>query len=126
MSDKIYTVEACFDGYECSWSYMIGVFIDKEKAYQAKDKWEKFYGNNKSIFDGLDSDSDDEEEVNKYYRMSSMYDEVNQFRNVLVTELPLNRDIYSETDLMRTEPMKRLITEWERDYKLDEILRQNQ
>jgi hypothetical protein len=119
---KIYIVEANFDSYESSWSYAIGVFTEESIANKTKDKWNSFYKENLSVYDGLDSSSEDEEIVNKYYEIDSKYGEIKNFRNATVTELELNRDIYSETDIMRTDPMIRLITEWERDHKLKEIL----
>lgn len=121
---KIYIVEANFDGYECSWSHVIGAFNSHEIANQFKDKWELFYKEHKSIFDGLSSDSDDEEEINKYYQMSAKFDDINKFTHVSINEFDLNKDTYSnEVDFLRTEDMQRLVTEWERDYKLTEILK---
>lgn len=121
MIDKVYIVEAFFDGYESSWSNMIGTFTDVNVAEKIKDKWNEFYKENKTIFDGLDPNSDDE--VGKYYRTLSMYGEIQQFTHASVTEVILNKDVYIDSDSMRTDTMDRLIKEWERDYKLKEILK---
>jgi hypothetical protein len=121
----IYIVEAQFQSYESSWSNIIGIFNDKDIADDLATKWSNFYKNHVSIFDGLDyDDNDDDDKIDEYYRIYGMYGEVRQFTHVSVTEVPFNRDIYTTntTGTFRTESIQRLISEWDRDYKIDKIL----
>ena len=129
--DKVYLVEANYEDWESSWTDLIGLFFSKKNADDAKEKWDKFYIDNKSIFDepkdwepGEEDYVDEIEEWGEshdYYTLTSKYDEILKFRDITIIEYPINSDVFSN-NTHRTEPMKELLTQHNRDYKLNKIL----
>lgn len=125
---KVYLVEAFFDDYESSWSRMIGVFDELDIAEKIKKKWDKFYEENISIFDEPDTwESDPDignywQDSDEYWSLKSKYDEISKFRKIVITELITNIDNFVDDVMFRTDPMKELLVQYNRDYKLKEIL----
>jgi len=122
---KVYIVEANFDEYDASWSTTIGIYTDKSVAESAKEKWDKFYIENRNLFDGLDGNSDDDDEVNKYYTMKAIYGEILEFQNITITEFVINTETFLDNSTMRTEKMQEILKQWGRDYKINEVLKNN-
>lgn len=130
--NKIYLVEANFDDWESSWSIKIGVFSDKKIAEKHKTKWEKFYKDNKSIFDEPKdwelSENDYMYEIDTWEESEALsilkmrYEEISQFNEITIHELDFNQDTFIESDKFRPEPLKDLLKQWDRDYKLNELL----
>ena len=129
MTNKVYFVQAHFSDFETSWSIMIGLFTDKKVAEKHKDKWDKFFKEKQSIFDKPkdwepgDLDWDDEwEDSDDYLTLKMKYDEIKHFEDIQIEELELDKDIFKESVPIRTEPMEDLLLQWDRDYKLNEII----
>lgn len=126
---KVYFVQAHFSDLENSWTIMIGLFTDKKIAEKHKNKWDIFFKDKQSIFDKPEEwkpselDWDDEwEESNDYFNLRMKYDEIKHFEEIQIEELELNKDIFKESIPIRTEPMQDLLLQWDRDYKLNEII----
>lgn len=130
---KVYLVEAFFDDYESSWSKMIGIFDKLDVAEKIKQKWNQFYDKNKSIFDEPDNwesepdignygSNDGWHDSNEYWSLKSKYDEISKFREIVITEFITNIDNFVDDVMFRTDPMKELLVQYNRDYKLKEIL----
>lgn len=126
---KVYFAQAYFSDYESSWTIMIGLFTNKEVAEKHKNKWDKFFEEKQSIFDKpeewkpgeLDWD-DDWEDSDDYFKLKMKYEEIKHFEDIQIEELELNKDIFKESVPIRTEPMEDLLLQWDRDYKLNEII----
>jgi len=132
---KVYLVEAWYENYESSWSKLIGIFDDIEVANNLKEKWDNFYKENKNIFDkpkdwepvvdigNYGSIEDDWTECMEYWTLKTKYEEIFEFNEIRINELTTNSDLFIENDNMfRTDPMKDLLSQYNRDYKLKEIL----
>ena len=129
---KVYFVQAHFSDFENSWSIMIGLFTDKSVAEKHKDKWDRFFKEKQSIFDKPDNWEPNEndymyeveewEESDDYFKLKMKYDEIKHFEDIQIEELELNKDIFKESVPIRTEPMEDLLLQWDRDYKLNEII----
>ena len=132
--NKIYLVEATYEDFESSWSKLIGVFDDIEVANKLKEKWDNFYKENENIFKQPDnwepvidvgnygSLEDEWIECAEYWTLKTKYDEIFQFRDIIIKELPTNIDLFIDDDMFRTDPMNKLLSQHNRDYKLKEIL----
>ncbi len=131
INGKIYLVQANYDDYESSWSKIIGIFDSIDVAEKHKQKWDNFYNINKSIFDEpknwkpnlTDGDEDDDEwmESREYWSLKSKYDDIFQFNSVSIDELSTNIDLFLDNEFI-TDAMKELLIQYNRDYKIKEIL----
>jgi len=130
---KIYLVEATFDDFDSSWTKVIGLFDELDIAEKVKQKWDNFYKENKSIFDEPDSwekepdignygSGDEWTDSNEYWTLKSKYGEISEFNNVRIVEFITNTDNFLNDQMFRTDPMKELLSQYNRDYKLKEIL----
>jgi hypothetical protein len=141
----IFSVEANFEGFEArhkchtgdSWyQKSLGVFDSLELAQFNKDKWEKFYKTKKeeiftkySLPEYRDEDGDilDEYE-NDYYVNQSIYADVYYFQDIWINKFELNAPNLPLVDLNDShEGYNHVITqwntEWERDYKINNLLK---
>lgn len=129
----IYIVEAYFEKYDSSSSTIIGIFTDKDKAESTKDKWDSFFKSSKSIFDEPDNfvpnnDEDwglieDWKDSMEYYNLLSKYNDISKFSDIGIREFPINKDCLIEhMDLDNSSDMMSLLRQWDRDYKLKNIL----
>jgi len=137
---KIWKVEIMYSDYESSQLLTIGLFTDEDKAEEVARKWETFhttYSKLLDVPDDWDPTSDDWYSHNdeyafdwkdsyKYQVISMKYDKLRDFDEVIVTELDLDKDLYSTQinnySVRATEPFKQIVKEFERDYKLNSIL----
>lgn len=138
---KIWQVEIMYSDSEGSQLINIGIFTDENKANEIAKKWETFHNTYSDILDEPDdwdpkSDqwfphyNDDEfnwRESYQYQTLATKYDKIKDFDEVIVTELELNRDIFQEQcrvdneSFRLTEDFKRIIREFDRDYKINSI-----
>ena len=131
---KVYLVEATFEDYGSSWSKLIGVVDNIKVANKLKEKWDNFYKENENIFNQPDNwepvvdignygNTEDEwTDCTEYWTLKTKYDEIFQFRDISIRELTKNVDLFIDDDMFRTDPMKELLSQHNRDYKLKEIL----
>ena len=139
---KVWQVEIMYSDYESTQLLTIGLFTDKDKAEEVARKWELFhtiYSKLLEVPDNWDLTSDewydysnsDEytfewEDSHQYQVLSMKYEKLKEFDEVIVTELDLNKDLFSTQmnnySVRATEDFKRIIKEFERDYKLNSIL----
>ena len=140
---KVWQVEIMYSDYESSQLLTIGLFTDKDKAEEVARKWEVFhttYSKLLEIPDNWDPTSDDWYSFNdeydfdwkdsyQYQLLSMKYDKLKDFDEVIITEQELNKDIFQkqcqiDDDAFRlTEDFKRLVKQFDRDYKLDNLLK---
>jgi len=125
---KVYFVQAHFSDFESSWTIMIGIFNDKKVAEKHKDKWSKFFKENQSIFDVPDDwkprkdDYDDEwQESSDYFTLKMKYGEIKHFDDIQIEEVEIDKDIFL-LNRISTKSMQDLLLQWDRDYKLNEII----
>jgi hypothetical protein len=117
--DKIYIVEIDFGHYDETWTHTVGAFTDKSLADLTKEKWEKFYKEHSKLYDGLDSQKD----FDKFYEVDSKYGDIGNFVQITIQELPFNVDNYSKINSYRTDEMTQLVLQWERDYRINQIIK---
>jgi hypothetical protein len=140
---KVWQVEIMYSDYESSQLLTIGLFTDVDKAEEVARKWEVFhttYSKLLEIPDNWDPTSDDWYSFNdeydfdwkdsyQYQLLSMKYDKLKDFDEVIITEQELNKDIFQkqcqiDDDAFRlTEDFKRLVKQFDRDYKLDNLLK---
>jgi len=138
---KVWQVEIMYSDYESTQLLTIGLFTDKDKAEEVARKWELFhttYSKLLEVPDNWDPTSDewydysnsDEytfewEDSHQYQVLSMKYEKLKEFDEVIVTELDLNKDLFSTQmnnySVRATEDFKRIIKEFERDYKINSL-----
>ena len=138
---KVWQVEIMYSDYESTQLLTIGLFTDKDKAEEVARKWELFhttYSKLLEVPDNWDLTSDewydysnsDEytfewEDSHQYQVLSMKYEKLKEFDEVIVTELDLNKDLFSTQmnnySVRATEDFKRIIKEFERDYKINSL-----
>lgn len=137
---KIWQVEIMYSDFEGSQLITIGLFTDKDKANEIAKKWETFHNTYSKLLDepaGWDPKSDQwfdhyDDEFNwkesyQYQTLAMKYDKIKEFDEVIVTELELNKDIFQEQcsiddgAFRLTEDFKRIIREFDRDYKINSL-----
>ena len=139
---KIWKVEIMYSDYECSQLLTIGLFTDKVVAEEVARKWEVFhttYSKLLEVPDNWDPTSDewyssnsDEytfewEDSHQYQILSMKYDKVKEFDEVIITEFELDKDMFykqiNDYSIRATESFKQIVKEFERDYKLNNLLK---
>jgi len=97
-------------------SITVGIFTDPDNASNCLKKYEKFFDDSFELLFTLVSDGVWEDNV-------ISYKEIYNFDCIKINKMPLNKEIF--TDMfkgVRSEDMKTLITQWNRDYKIGSIL----
>jgi hypothetical protein len=126
--DKIYMVMSYFEDFESTRWQTIGLFTDKNLADETAKKWKEFYEEKiYSIFnepkDWKPSDEDCYwQESLEYSNRVSKYSDVMDFKEIKVEEFDLNKDI-SLNNLFTNEYLLSLMTQWDRNYKLEKIIK---
>lgn len=138
MVDKVYTVDVFYSDYEGSSSIQVGIFTDKLVAESIKEKWEFFH----TMYDHILNEPDnwdptkDEwyehypnqdmewKESNEFYKLKAKYEKFEEFDEVRIEEFDLNVDgFYNQMKTMANDNFMTLVKEYERDWKLKEILK---
>jgi hypothetical protein len=133
--DKIYMVRSYFEDYESSSWKIIGLFTDKEVAEETAKKWEDFYEEKRySIFNepkdwkpskedlSYDEDCVWQESI-EYSDRVSKYGDIMDFKEIEVEEFDLNKDISLNNNPFTTEYLLSLMTQWDRNNKLEKIIK---
>jgi hypothetical protein len=135
--DSIYIVQSWFEDYESTSWKIIGTFTEKKLAEEIAKKWEDFYEEKKySIFnepkDWVPSKSDLEYddgwlESEEYNRRVSKYSDVMNFREIIIDEYDMNKDRTldepKEGYPFMSDDLRSLMTQWDRNYKLEKIVK---
>jgi hypothetical protein len=133
--DKIYMVRSYFEDYESSSWKIIGLFTDKEVAEETAKKWEDFYEEKRySIFNepkdwkpskedlSYDEDCVWQESI-EYSDRVSKYSDIMEFKEIEVEEFDLNKDMSLNNNPFTTEYLLSLMTQWDRNNKLEKIIK---
>lgn len=127
-------VRSYFEDYESSRWQIIGLFTDKKVADETAKKWEDFYEEKKySIFnepkDWKPTDEDlsyDEDctwqESLEYSNRVAKYSDILDFKEIEVEEYDLNKDM-SLNNTFIDEHLLSLMTSWDRNHKLEKIIK---
>ncbi len=129
-------VRSYFEDFESSSWKIIGLFTDKKVADETAKKWEDFYEEKQySIFnepkdwkptaEDLSYDDDcDWRDSEEYSRISYQYGEILTFREIDIEEFELNKDIsLTLNDPYINEHLLSLMTQWDRNHKLEKIIK---
>lgn len=129
-------VRSYFEDYDSSSWKIIGLFTDKKVAEETAKKWEDFYEEKTySIFnepkgwkptpEDLSYDEDcDWVNSEEYSRRSYQYGEILNFKEIDVEEFELNKDIsLTLNDPYINEHLLSLMTQWDRNHKLEKIIK---
>lgn len=128
--NKIYIVKAIFQNYESYEECNIGIFTNEKKANEIAQKWGNFYNHYKSIFHMPKNWKPDREigewtDSNEYYLRMAKYKQIYEFDSIEVNSYDINEDIFVKSKQLNENPNDELslMIQWERDYKLDNILK---
>jgi hypothetical protein len=135
--DSIYIVQSWFEDYESTTWKIIGTFTEKKLAEDVAKKWEDFYEEKKySLFnepkDWVPTESDLEYgdgwlESEEYSRRSSKYSDILSFREITIDEYDMNKDRTLDDSKegwsVISDDLRSLMTQWERNYKLEKIIK---
>jgi hypothetical protein len=135
--DSIYIVQSWFEDYESTSWKIIGTFTEKKLAEDIAKKWKDFYEEKKySIFnepkDWVPTESDLEYgdgwlESEEYSRRSSKYSDILSFREITIDEYDMNKDRTldepKEGYPFMSDDLRSLMTQWNRNYKLEKIIK---
>lgn len=127
-------VRSYFEDYECSRWKIIGLYTDKKVADEIAKKWEDFYEEKKySVFnkpkDWKPNEEDLEfsdgawEESYEYSNRTIYYNDLLEFKEIEVEEFDLNKDMSLDKNSFLNEHMLSLMTQWDRNYKLEKIIK---
>lgn len=134
--DKVYIVEANFDDPESNWWSMIGLYTDFSKAEEVSKKWNNFFTQNKKMFDLPDNycpeyskNSYGDEytswyDSDEYYELQSEFKDIKHFTDITIREFDLNKEIF--VDIIKSyssEKMINLMNQWNREYKIKELIK---
>jgi len=132
--DKIYVVTSYFEDYESSRWQIIGLYTDKNIANETAKKWEDFYEEKTySIFNepkdwkptakdlSYDEDCSWRDSL-EYSNRVSKYSDVMDFKEIKIEEFDLNKDM-SLSNTFTSENLLSLMTQWNRNYKLEKIIK---
>ena len=135
--DSIYIVQSFFEDYESTTWKIIGTFTEKKLAEDVAKKWEDFYKEKKySIFnepkDWVPSESDLEYgdgwlESEEYGRRVAKYGDIMDFREILIDSYDMNKDRTldepKEGYPLISDDLLSIMTQWDRNYKLEKIIK---
>ena len=135
--DSIYIVQSWFEDYESTSWKIIGTFTERKLAEEIAKKWEDFYEEKKySLFnepkDWVPTESDLEYgdgwlESEEYSRRSSKYSDILSFREITIDEYDMNKDRTldepKEGWSVISDDLRSLMTQWDRNYKLEKIIK---
>lgn len=129
-------VRSYFEDFESSSWKIIGLFTDKKVAEETAKKWEDFYEEKtytifnepkgwKPTAEDLSYDEDcDWRNSEEYSRRSYQYGEILNFKEIDVEEFELNKDIsLLLNDPYINEHLMSLMTQWDRNHKLEKIIK---
>jgi hypothetical protein len=130
--DSIYIVRSHFENYDSTSWKIIGLFTDKKIAEEIAKKWEDFYEEKMyNIFNepkDWKPTSEDLQyggewyESEEYSQRTARYSEVMDFREIVIEEFELNKDRSLE-DTSVNEYLLSLMTQWDRNHKLEKIIK---
>ena len=139
---KIWKVEIMYSDYESSQIITIGLFTDEDKAEEVGKKWETFHNTYTKLLDvppdGWDPTCDEWysyyndlefewKDSHQYQVLSDKYEKIEEFDEVIITEFELDKDMFysqiNDSSIRATEPFKQIVKEFERDYKLNNLLK---
>lgn len=135
--DSIYIVQSWFEDYESTSWKIIGTFTEKKLAEDIANKWKDFYEEKKySIFnepkDWVPTESDLEYgdgwlESEEYSRRSFKYSDILSFREITIDEYDMNKDRTLDDSKegwsVISDDLRSLMTQWDRNYKLEKIIK---
>lgn len=127
-------VRSYFEDYESSTWKIIGLFTDKSVAEETAKKWEDFYEEKGySIFNEPKGWKPTEEDLRfsegewieslEYSERCAKYSDIFNFKNIEVEEFDLNKDISLNNTSYSNEYLLSLMTQWDRNYKLEKIIK---
>jgi hypothetical protein len=129
---SIYIVRSHFENYDSTSWKIIGLFTDKKIAEEIAKKWEDFYEekmynifNEPKDWKPTSEDlqyGDEWHESEEYSQRTARYSEVMDFREVVIEEFELNKDRSLE-DPFTNEYLLSLMTQWDRNHKLEKIIK---
>ncbi len=132
--EKVYMVRSYFEDFESSRWQIIGLYTDKETANEIAKKWEDFYEEKRySIFNEPKGWKPTEEDLTyeddctwmestEYSDRCAKYSDVMDFKEIEIEEFDLNRDMSLNNDFIG-EHLMSLMTQWDRNYKLEKIIK---
>ena len=133
--DSIYIVQSWFEDYESTSWRIVGTFTERKLAEEIAKKWEDFYEEKKSIFNepkdwvpsDLDEDDDGWLESTEYNRRVSKYSDIMNFREIIIDVYDMNKDRTldepKEGYPFISDDLRSLMTQWDRNYKLEKIIK---
>lgn len=127
-------VRSYFEDFESSRWQIIGLYTDKNIADETAKKWEDFYEEKKySIFnepkdwkpttEDLEYSEGTWIESYEYSNRCSEYGEIVDFREIEVEEFDLNKDMSLNKNQFTNEGLLSLMTQWDRNHKLEKIIK---
>lgn len=130
----IYVVRSYFENFDSSQWKTIGFFTDKNLAENIAKKWRNFFEEKKNILNEPDNWKPSEYDLEwsdgvwveslQYDTLFEKYSDIIEFRDIVVEEFEMDID-RSLQDQYLTKDMLSLMTQWNRDYKINEINTQN-
>ena len=135
--NSIYIVQSWFEDYESTSWRIVGTFTEKKLAEDIAKKWKDFYEEKKySIFnepkDWVPTESDLEYgdgwlESEEYSRRSFKYSDILSFREITIDEYDMNKDRTLDDSKegwsVISDDLRSLMTQWDRNYKLEKIIK---
>ena len=129
---KVYVVRSHFENYESTTWKIIGLFTNKKQAEEIAKKWEDFYLEKSNIFNepkgwvlsekDIEWGNENWEESEELARRRSIYSEIVEFHEIVIEEFDLDKDRSLEFEFI-TDDMRSLMTQWDRNYKLEKIIK---
>jgi hypothetical protein len=131
--NNIWSVYAVFEDDESTSWILIGNFTDNLIAKRSKEKWLSFFYSNKNILEepvNWNPKNDDWFEDNEYFNWFdsaeyhlklSEYKYIKDFQDIFIEEQPLDEDIFTES--MPTDSISELAKQFNRDYKIKELIK---
>jgi len=120
--DKIYAVLINFEDWESSTWQTIGHFLSLEEAEAVRDKWKGFFDEHCG---NIRSEKDEDGVFGEdYYEAYGKYREIKDYVGIEIQEHKIGVDLFPTQDSSRTKEMASLVRQWERDYIIDKITKQ--
>jgi hypothetical protein len=137
--DNIYQVVAQFDDGESISYILIGNFTNLEVANDCKEKWDSFFKHHQILFDKPQDWDFQKDEWSKdqtlelpyfddpqwsdskeYYSLLAKWGRIREFIKIDVNKLEINQEVFISNNMFY-DPMVQLMTQWDRDWKIDKL-----
>jgi len=124
--NEIYIVSICFEDFESTSFHEAGFFSSEEEALHVKEKWERFFEENrKRVFDitrMANGEFESDEAEDEHYSRMARYEQLHSYSGISIEKRRFGIDEFATQSESRSKDMQNLVQQWEREYRINKII----